>query len=338
MMKILVANNHLVRTGGTENYTFALAIQLKGFGHDVEYFTFQKGEVSEKMEKLGIPYMSKKRYDLILANHVPIVQKLFTRGFIIQTCHGVVIDLEQPSEFADMHVSVTEEVKDYLKSKGFESRVINNGIDCKRFAPHKPISDKLTTVLSLSQSDELNVFIKGCCDELGVEFLSCNKFTDNVWEVEEMINKSDLVVGIGRSLYDTMACGRCVISFDKRDYINEAIGDGYLNKGNIDKSIYHNCSGRGFRRKFNKQEFIEELKKYNCADGKWAREFALNNLNIEKASQMYVSCYEIFKFNEVKYKKEKKIKMSKTVKWFPYLVAMIVGSLVLIMVWLLFFV
>lgn len=303
----------------------------------MEYFTFQKGEVSEKMEKLGVPYMSKKHYDLILANHVPVVKELFTRGFIIQTCHGVVIDLEQPSEFADMHVSVTEEVKDYLQSKGFDSLVINNGIDCKRFAPHKPISDKLSSVLSLSQSDELNVFIKDCCEELGVDFLSCNKFTDNVWEVERAINKADLVIGIGRSLYDAMACGRCVISFDKRDYINEAIGDGYLNKENIDKSIYHNCSGRGLRRKFNKQEFIEELQKYNRTDGEWARELALKKLNIEKASQVYVSCYEVFKLNKVKYEREKKIKMGKTRKWSPYVVAIIVGFLVLVMAWFLSF-
>ena len=42
-MRILVGNNHLDKTGGTESYTFALATILKEFGHEVEYFTFNKG-------------------------------------------------------------------------------------------------------------------------------------------------------------------------------------------------------------------------------------------------------------------------------------------------------
>jgi glycogen synthase len=41
-MRILLANNHLMKTGGTENYIYALAVELKRRGHDVEYFTFKR--------------------------------------------------------------------------------------------------------------------------------------------------------------------------------------------------------------------------------------------------------------------------------------------------------
>ncbi|KAB2814142.1 MAG: UDP-glycosyltransferase, partial [Paludibacter sp.] len=38
-MNILIANHHLKRTGGTENYSFALAEEMVRLGHQVEYFT-----------------------------------------------------------------------------------------------------------------------------------------------------------------------------------------------------------------------------------------------------------------------------------------------------------
>lgn len=316
-MRILVGNHHLQKTGGTENYTYTLAIELKSLGHDVEYFTFYKGDISNKLEQKGIPYMSWQYYDLILANHTTVVEHLSRFGYIVQTCHGVLTELEQPSPFADKHVGISEEIKDYIKTKGYSAEFVLNGIDCERFAPKRQLSPKLKCVLSLSQSSELNEFIKDCCNELGIEFKSCNKFTDNVWAIEDRINEADLVIGIGRSLYDAMACGRCVLSYDNRGLIGKAIGDGYITNDNIEKSIYHNFIGRGSNKTFNKEEFIAELKKYNPADGTWAREYALNYLNIRKVAKKYLSFYEdcpkdVAKFLHHKMQKFYNMKYSKT--------------------------
>lgn len=290
-MKILVSNNHLQKTGGTENYTFALAVELKRQGYEVEYFTFYKGVISELLEENGIGFMSSRKYDLILANHTTTARYLFPYGYIIQTCHGTMPDLEQPSPYVDAYVSVTEEVKQHLLDCGFESTVIYNGIDCNRFRPYNPISEKLTSVLSLCQSDYMNEFLSECCDELNLNFIQCNKHTDNVWEIEKKINQADLVVGIGRSLYDAMACGRCVISYDRRDYICEALGDGYITEDNILDALKCNCSGRSTRKAFTHEAFIDELRKYDNKDGVWARNFALQNLNIESVAQDYISIF-----------------------------------------------
>lgn len=301
-MRILVGNNHLQKTGGTENYTYTLAVELKRLGHEVEYFTFERGEISDKLERQGIPFMSYQHYDLILANHIPVIEYLYRYGYTVQTCHGMLVPLEQPSLYANVHVAISNEVKEYLRGKGFDAKLILNGIDCERFVPIKPISSQLKTVLSLSQSDELNIFIKDCCDVIGVKLITCNKFTDNVWEIEKKINEADLVVGIGRSLYDAMACGRCVISYDNRSYVNAALGDGYIVSKNIEKSVCYNCSGRGYRKTFDKEEFINELKKYNPADGEWARNYALTYLNIVEAVKKYISLHE--SFNSENWRKE----------------------------------
>jgi len=287
-MNILVANNHLSQTGGTENYTYAIIVELIKLGHNVEYFTFEKGLVSDKIERLGVKFRSRKIYDLIIANHTTTIKALSKRGFIIQTCHGKFIDIEQPSQYADAYVSISEEVNNYLLSLNKKSTIIRNGIDCERFYQKNPISDSLNCVLSLCQSEEADSFIAACCKEMNIEFLKASKFSDNIWNIEDIINKADLVVGIGRSLYDAMACGRAVISFDQRSY-SEAFGDGYLTKDNIWQSLAYNCSGRGTKKKFTKDSFIEELKKYNKADGEFMRNFALENLNIKNSVNQYLN-------------------------------------------------
>lgn len=287
-MNILVANNHLKRTGGTENYTYALVVELIRQGHSVEYFTFKKGVVSRKIEAEGVKFMSKKRYDLIIANHKTTIQLLHKRGFIIQTCHGTLPKLEQPSKYADAYVSVTNEVQDHLLQKGVESILIRNGIDCNSFSPRTTLNEKLTTVLSLCQSEEANEMIEQVCTQLGLKYLKADKKQDNVWHLEELINEADLVVGIGRSLYDAMACGRTVISFDKRKY-SDALGDGYLNENNLNVSIEHNCSGRGTGKTMDSIALKNEFEKYNPSDGIFMREYALKELNIENSVQHYFS-------------------------------------------------
>lgn len=287
-MNILIATNHLEKIGGTESYTYALINELVKRGHKVEYFTFFRGEISKRIESLGVKFRSHIFYDLILANHNTTVNHLYKRGYIIQTCHGTTVGVESPTSRANHIVSISHEVHDYLKEKGFQSSIIYNGIDCERFYPQKPTSSQLKHVLSLCQSEKANDIIKGACQQLGVSFSKINKYTENIWDIEKAINNADLVVGIGRSLYDAMACGRPVISFDCRCY-SKNYGDGYLTPSNIQQSLMYNCSGRFSKKQWDQTSFIEELKKYNAKDGIFFRNFALSHLNIKNVVDQYLN-------------------------------------------------
>ena len=298
-MRILLGTHYLAKTGGTESYTFALAMELKRLGHEVEHFAIIRGGVSSMLEEKGVPFMTSDHYDLILANHTTVVEQLWPKGFIVQTCHGNIAELEQPSPYADAYVAVSEEVREHLQSKGYRAAaVIANGIDCNRFCQKKPVSPTLQTVLSLCQSDVANDFIRRCCQQEGIRFLQSNKFTDNVWSIEELINESDLVVGLGRSAYDAMACGRCVLVYDYREYMGEFLGDGMLTPESIQKSMLCNCSGRSNRLKYNEETFIKELQKYSPELGAWGREFAIEHLNIEKAVEAYLDIYRGIDFEQ----------------------------------------
>jgi hypothetical protein len=300
-MRILVANRFLARTGGSENFTFAIIEEMVRLGYAVEYFTFLRGDnensVSQRIEKLGVPFMGHESYDLILASGNNAVRYLSRYGFIIDTMHNVIPDrVEEPSAFADLYVSVSPYICEYYRKQGYESKVIMNGINCRRFKPKRELHTKLYKVLSLCQGKKSNEFISKCCKKIGVKFAKLDKNIDNKWNIEDDINEADLVVGIGRSLYDGMACGRAVISYDKRPYRDPGHeGDGYLTKDNMHKSMYRNCCGT---RAFTEKEFINELEKYNPTDGNDMRDIALAELNVEKTVPEYIKYWDENKDND----------------------------------------
>ncbi len=286
---ILVANNHLEGIGGTETFTFTLIEALLKKGHVVEYFTFKKGAASDKIEKeLGVTFMSKSKYDLILANHNTCVNYLSKKGITIQTCHGIFPKLEQPNKHADGHVGISEEVVNHLIDKGFKSKLIVNGINCDRFTIQQPINKTLTNVLSLSQSSVANTKIEAACKQLNLNFKKFNKYINPIWNIEEDINQSDLIVGLGRSAYDAMACGRAVLVYDEREY-TKSYADGYLKPEMVDLCVKNNCSGRYFKKQFEVEDLVLELKKYNVEDGQKLRDIALDKFNINRQVEKYLT-------------------------------------------------
>lgn len=188
------------------------------------------------------------------------------------------------------YVSISEEVEKHLKVNGFESTIIRNGIDCNRFTPKRKLNNNVKRILSLAQSDELNKMIYNVCRKLNIEFMSLNKFINPIFNVEDWINSADLVISLGRGVYESMACGRNVIILDKRPYINRpAIGDGMITNENINDFISFNCSGRYSNKVFTEIDIENEIIKYSPILGEFNREYALNNFNIKHQVDKYLN-------------------------------------------------
>tara|TARA_B110000971_G_scaffold219433_1_gene260546 strand:- start:3339 stop:4346 length:1008 start_codon:yes stop_codon:yes gene_type:complete len=292
---ILVANNHLNSVGGSETFTYAMIESLISKGYNVEYFTFSKGITSDKIEHdLGVKFMSKSRYDLILANHHPCVKFLSIKGITIQTCHGIFPKLEYPSKFSDGYVSISEEIKQHIYKSGFKSELILNGINCERYTPISPLNHKLSSVLSLSQSSLANKKIEEACIKLGVKFIKLNKFVNPIWNVENLINEADLVIGLGRSAYEAMACGRATVVYDQREY-NSSKADGYMIPEHVSECVLNNCSGRYRNLEYQVEDLINCFNLYNPKDGADLREHALKCFNIKHATEQYITYAETLK-------------------------------------------
>lgn len=282
---VLIGTYYLNHVGGSQLYTCDLIKALNARDDiDVEFFAIELGELSAYVrDELGVPFMSKAKYDLILAGHNVTVEMLYGKGPIVQICHGAILGLEFPSIYADFHVGISKEVCDSLTKKGFDNILVLNGLDLQQKRSEKPIHPQLKKVLSLCQSEDANTMLRNACNRLGLEFITFNKHKNPTFHIEKEINEADMVVGIGRSIYDAMACGRPCIIFDSRDY-NGNKGDGYLHPYLFNDFVKANCSGRYLGKHFSEDTLIDEFRKYNPSDGEELRKLAEVHLNVERTA------------------------------------------------------
>ena len=122
------------------------------------------------------------------------------------------------------------------------------------------------------------------------DFLLQSKEVNNrIWNVEDLIKDSDIVVGIGRSAMVGMACGKCVISWDNRS-LNLNTGCGYIIPKDFFSYAYNNFTGRGYNPIDTVDKLKNELLKYKPEDGKVLRMIAEQHLNADINSRI---CIEV---------------------------------------------
>ena len=255
---------------GSETWTLTMAEELENQGH-------------EDTLKTDATH-SEDVFDVAIINHNTCL--LTTKHLTckkIFTSHGVIPELEQPIHGADVYVSVSEEVQDNLNKKGFDSVVIRNGIDTEHYAPTRPINKVLKNVLFSSnyQSNAERV-IREACDRAGLNFNRIggqNKTTQVLYE----LNKADLVIGLGRTAYEAMSCGRNVIIYDYNG------GDGFARPHLLPDIRYNNCSGRYNKHQYTADDLVELFTQYNPDTGRRLREYIIQNNNIQKTAQQYLN-------------------------------------------------
>jgi len=288
-MKFLITCYSL-RLSGSATYTFALALELKNKGHDVDVFTFIRGVIADKLENKGVNIVDKveeiidKKYSCIIAQHN--ILALLARGAkpdtpMIFVSHGILPFLEQPPSVdanIQRYIAVSEEVRDNLISRTYISRqnviIVRNFVDTNRFFPKKEILDKPRTLLFLSNRYSLKVYknIREACSRAGLKLLCIGK-SKRVFNVENYINKADIVISLGRGALEAMSCGRAVIVYDYQG------GDGMITRENINEIRKNNFSGRRFKRDYTINELVKEIQKYNKSMGEINRSIILENHN-----------------------------------------------------------
>lgn len=293
-MKILVGNNKLRNPGGSETFTYALVHELVRRGHDVSCVTSgEPGIVSEQIMKLGVPVFRDRlpslTFDVALLSHsTSIVRAKRIKAFRIQTCHGIFHPLEKPVSNMDAYVAISEEVA--MNMMEYSPKIIYNGVDCNRFRPVTELNHTLNCVLSLVHSDKANDVVKKACSNIGCEVIVQNKYITPIWEMETLINQADLIIGLGRSAYESASCGKNVVIFDYRPYMGRnPIGDGFLTTENFPLFLKNNCSGRYSNKEFSVDLLQEELEKYDLSEGVRLRNFVFKNLNIANQVDKYLS-------------------------------------------------
>ena len=307
-LNILLGCDNLKSTG-TGTFIYSLNNELLKRGHDVDIFTFNNGLIGSRLPNLITNISKNSKYDLLILSQKNIVDeilKLNVSGFkiYVSLMYDNFDKKKFPNEtgpFNEMNrvVTLSEESQNKLQSNGVKSSVIFMGYDCNRFRPIKPIKKEKPRILSAVRGETANKMIKQACEILDLEFVSWLKPWDyvsktedgSVADVEKWINKSDIVIGLGRVVYEAMACGRQPIIFDDRWYQGN-LGDGIVTPDNIEKFREYNCSGRYSKRKFEVEDIVEEINLYNPTYWYRFRKFILENMNIVNITNQYLDIWK----------------------------------------------
>lgn len=277
-MRIVLSNHSLFKLGGSETWLRTMYNELVARGHVVHVYT----PIHQLW--LDIPtYDPREYYDLAIVNHSNCLEYLRDQriGKIIHTSHGIIPQPEWPVEGADVYVSVSEEVQaNNLERFGIGSIVIRNPIDTTTFAPTKPIGSQLKNILFLSNYGwtVLETLRDGTAT-YNFRNVGGEHRQENIWEV---INWADMVVGLGRSAYEAMACARNVIIFD---YMG---ADGIVTPETIFEYRLKNCSGRTNHIKYTIEQFRDELGKYDPEYGPELRDYIIEHNNVTKVVDQYL--------------------------------------------------
>ena len=308
-LNILLGCDNLKSTGvGTT--TRELNNELLKRGHDVDIFTFNSGLIGNRLPNLITDIRKDSNYDLLILQNKNILDeilKLNIGGFKVYIV-SILVDYFNNKSFPneivtfdnmDAVVTLSKESQNILQLNKVKNNLIYWGIDCDRFRPIKPIKKEKPRILSAVRGESANEMIKRACEILDLEFVSWIKPWDyvsstedgSVADVEKWINKSDIVIGLGRVVYEAMACGRQPIIFDDRWYQGN-LGDGIVTPDNIGKFMEYNCSGRYSKRKFEVEDIVEEINLYNPTYWYRLRKFVLENMNIVSTANQYLDIWK----------------------------------------------
>jgi len=278
-MKILCLHRELLQPGGSETFFKAITDELIRLEHEVFIFTLKKGTYAGHFHKdcnfidLQSPNVPPV-FDFAVSMHRPMAEYVKRLNcFKTMICNGI-IPIELAVSGFDRYVSVSNEVQWANEKLGFKSDVLYNAIDLAKFEPIKPVNEKLTTVLMISNHFPGVVrTVADACFGAGLFFKHIG-FTHWTGFVERDINNADLVVSLGRGVYESMACGRNVIVYDYRG------GDGFLTPESYRNFVTHNCSGRVGTYQYRPDQLHNLFNLYDPKLGPKLRELACLNHDI----------------------------------------------------------
>lgn len=240
-------------------------------GYEVEVYTKYKGRIAEKF-KCPVKLNLEGEYDIAIVNHTTCwsdIDAKYPKIHKIFTSHSKFVDIEQPP--VSNYVGVNEFIG---------GEIIRNGIDCERFKP-TTVNSKPLNILYLSNPaySKGKEIVRQQLKGYNLIFIE-----EQLFEIEKLIDKADIVISMARGALESMACGKNVIYGDWREgWLNGFKGIGMITEENFD--YFKSGKAIGELKTLN---LAEEVKKYDPKRGEWLRERILDEFNIEKTAKAYI--------------------------------------------------
>jgi hypothetical protein len=264
-MKILLTAHFAEEYRGVELFNWTLAKELSKT-HDVSFFTFVPGKASQKISnyaRIITKLDQDEKFDWLICSHNSCYKKVShlckTKLFV---SHGLLSSLDDlPGDPSALTLGVSEEVFNSRKALG----VIRNPIDMERFSP----SDEWGRgILYLSAEQQPRILDK--IERLGIPVERCS----GEWNVEDYINKSEIVVSGARGALEAMACKKPAIVLGPYGY------DGYC--GEYWELKKHNFGGRRYKKDLTLDSLRYEIGKINDKDIRACYDYVKENHEVSK--------------------------------------------------------
>lgn len=260
-------NLMLTEVGGTEVWTHTMMKELERRGHNVSVWATQSRPFSYKFDKNLIDQRPADIYDLAIINHLPCYEAARHLSCPkIYTSHSAqeVVEMYEayPDDDSVIKVAATRQIQ---RERG--GHYIPNPIDLKTFTRKMPTHDEIRTVLYLRKADgSADEIVREACE--GFHLIMSSGKDENV---SELINRADIVITLGRGILEAIACGRNVVSADRRAWMNKMQGAGYIDAAEHETLEQHRLSGWDDLKTFDAESLRAEVLKYDPQMGERLR-------------------------------------------------------------------
>lgn len=306
-LKVLLGNHNLDYLAGTETWTYTLAAELRRLGHSVVAFSPWLGQIANRLEAIGVRCVSSLVNadvpNVIICNHHDITMELhhrFPRVPIIATVHGTMHKDSQSHELlpehpvtdfkVDQYFAVSEEIQGLLlKDYSIESLIVRNFFDLTRFSPSQapPKATPRTIVRNDNygtRHDEAHEVIEQVAAHYGADLRLIGANFEETWEIESVLRKSDVVVGMGRSVLEGFCMGKVALVHGRWGT------GGVLNQDTYDLLKQTNFSGRNSNGRVASSAEIIEMIDNAIAHPPlgWQRAVVLESHDVRKAATTFI--------------------------------------------------
>ncbi len=234
-MHILITNHALDAYAGTEMYVRDLACALKDKGHKVSCYSPKLGKLAQELRDVGIevvddPRLLARKPDIIHAHHYTATAPAllaFPGTPAIFVCHGILpwpetplIRFSQVRSYVAVDLASRERLVNDLGVTQNEVRIIQNGVDTKRFfTKHPPATDPVrrskALVFSNQAQDSSIGVLREACESNGITLDVRGSGVGNpAYAPENVLSEYGLVFAKARAAMEAMACGAVVILAD----------------------------------------------------------------------------------------------------------------------------
>lgn len=295
-MKILIVTYELLMAGGTETSCFTMAEELIRLGHQPVIYTPKPGTYANLI-KNTIPIQPRLQELRNMSFDMAIIQFREYQfpeenpDYFKVWISNDTTDFNKPNAEIHRHVVISEEVQQAAHTFGFHPIVVRNSVNCDRFKPYRELRRKLKKVVMITNHfPGVIPIVKVACQLTNTELVHVGH---PKWEIniEDYINSADLVISLGRGIYEAMACGRNCIVFDYNG------ADGFVTPDTLPDMQWYNCSGRLKQAKWTPEQLAEEFLKYDPKLGHELREIAQREYNIRNVIENHLQAHREYKMS-----------------------------------------